>query len=179
MEIGDIVLVCFSAFKGHHKMQDQWENKEYVMERWPYPKVPVYVVCPRDEEGCSWTLHGDCNLPISSNVEQARDDTPVAGVDQMTTSAPVISVDSEPADSEPSRMVMSHTTGNTYQGSQDQPAPLRFGTCATQNQLPWWYCKFALLVDISLSSILDVGVSLCICLHLISCIYTIFMGSIV
>ena len=51
LEVGDMVLVHVTTFKGHHNMQDQWENREYVVEKWPYPNVPVYVVCPRDGEG--------------------------------------------------------------------------------------------------------------------------------
>ena len=51
LEVGDTVLVHVTAFKGHHKMQDRWENREYVVEKWPYPDLPVYVVCPRDGEG--------------------------------------------------------------------------------------------------------------------------------
>ena len=77
-----MVLVCVTAFKGHHKIQHQWENREYVVERQSYPNVPVYVVSPRDGEGHSHTLHRNYLLPISSNLEQARDDTPVAGVEQ-------------------------------------------------------------------------------------------------
>ena len=53
LEVGDTVLVHVTAFKGCHKMQDRWENREYVVEKWPYPNLPVYVVCPRDREGCS------------------------------------------------------------------------------------------------------------------------------
>ena len=53
LEVGDMVLVCVTAFKGHHKMQDLWENRKYVVEKWPYPKVPVYVVCPRDGKGAT------------------------------------------------------------------------------------------------------------------------------
>ena len=53
LEVGDMVLVYITTFKGHHKMQNLWENKEYVVEKWPYPNVPVYVVCPRDSEGHS------------------------------------------------------------------------------------------------------------------------------
>ena len=48
-----MVLVCVTIFKGCHKMQDGWENREYVVEKWPYPNLPVSVVCPRDGEGCS------------------------------------------------------------------------------------------------------------------------------
>ena len=44
LETGDMVLVCVTAFKGHHKIQDEWDNREYVVERWSYPNVPVYVV---------------------------------------------------------------------------------------------------------------------------------------
>ena len=45
LEVGDMVLVHVTAFKGDHKIQDQWENREYIVEKWPYPDVPVYVVC--------------------------------------------------------------------------------------------------------------------------------------
>ena len=58
-----MVLVCVTTFKGHHKMQDRWENREYVVKKQPYPNIPVYVVCPRDGEGCSQTLHRNYLLP--------------------------------------------------------------------------------------------------------------------
>ena len=51
LEVGDTVLVHVTAFKSHHKIQDRWENREYVVEKWPYPNVPVHVVCHRDREG--------------------------------------------------------------------------------------------------------------------------------
>ena len=63
-------------------------NREYVVEKWPYPNVPVYEVCPRDGEGCSQTLHRNYLPPISSNIEQ-NEDTPVAGIEHTNTSTPV------------------------------------------------------------------------------------------
>ena len=36
-EVRDTVLVHVTAFKGCHEMQDRWENREYVVEKWPYP----------------------------------------------------------------------------------------------------------------------------------------------
>ena len=33
LKVRDTVLVHVTAFKGHHKMQDWWENREYVVER--------------------------------------------------------------------------------------------------------------------------------------------------
>ena len=100
-----MVLVHVTAHKGHHKIQDQWENREYVVEKWPYPNVPVYVVYPRDGEGCSQTLHRNYLLPISSNLEQNEKDAPMAGVEHTNTSTPALSLDSEPADAELSGMV--------------------------------------------------------------------------
>ena len=107
------------------------------MEKGPFPKVPVYVVCPRDGEGCSWTLYRNYLIPISPNLEEVGDDTPVAGFEQTRISAPMPSVNSEPADSVPSWTAMLDMTDNMYQGSQDQPAPVRHDTCTMWNQLPW------------------------------------------
>ena len=81
-----------------------------MVEWWPNPSVPVYVVCSKDGEGHSQTLHRNYLLPISPNLEQAKDDAPVVGVEQTRTSAPVPSVDSEPSESELSGMAMSGTT---------------------------------------------------------------------
>ena len=47
LEVGDMVLVHVTAFKGGHKMQDRWENREYVVEKWPYPDLPVYCGMPQ------------------------------------------------------------------------------------------------------------------------------------
>ena len=96
LEVGDMALVCVTAFKGFYKIQNQWENREYVVERWPYPNVPASVVCPRDGEGCSQTLHRNYLLPISSNLEQNEKNAPVAGVKHTSASHPVPPVDSEP-----------------------------------------------------------------------------------
>ena len=53
MEVRDTFLVHVTTFKGCHKIQDQRENSKYVMEKQPYPNVPVYVVCPRDGKGAA------------------------------------------------------------------------------------------------------------------------------
>ena len=63
LEVGDMVLVCVTAFKVHHKIQNGWGNREYVVEKWPHTDVPVYVVHPRDGEACSWTLHRNYLFP--------------------------------------------------------------------------------------------------------------------
>ena len=177
LEVGDTVLVHVTAFKCHHKIQDQWETREYVVEKWPYSNVPVFVVCPRDGKGHSWTLYRNYLLPISSNIEQNKKDTPVAGVEHKNTSTPVPPVDSEPADTEPSGIVTLSTVGSMSQGSPDQPTSLRCSTQRTWNQLPWRYHNFGLLVDTSPPGIWDAWVGLCICLHVISCLFTVLWES--
>ena len=72
LRTGDMVLVHVTTFKGRHKIQNRWENREYVVEWQPYPNLPVYVVCPMDGEGCSQTLHRNYLFPISPNLEQAN-----------------------------------------------------------------------------------------------------------
>ena len=101
----------------------------------------------------------------------------MAGVEHTNTSTTVPPVDSPPADAEQSETVTSSTAGNMPQGSLDQPAPLRHGTQTTQNWLPWRYQNFGLLKNTSPSGIWDAWVGLCICLHFISCLYTIFWES--
>ena len=95
LELGDMVLVHVTAFKGHHGIQDRWENREYVVEKWPYPNVPVYVVCPKDQEGHSWTLHRNYLLPINCNLQK---DEPVVGVGNDTSPTPAPSVGNAPAE---------------------------------------------------------------------------------
>ena len=92
LEVGDTVLVCVTTFKGRHKMQDRWENREYVVEKQPYPNLPVYVVCPRDGEGHSQTLHRNYLLPINSNMEQDETDGSEDRVENNTSLTPVPSV---------------------------------------------------------------------------------------
>ena len=160
LEVGDMVLVHVTTWKGHHKIQDRWENREYIVEKWPYPDVPVYVVCPRD--GYSQILHRNYLLPFNSNIGQDEKDAPMAGVENNNSSTPVPPVDSVPAGAGLSGMVTSSAAGNIPQGSLDQPAPLRCSVQKIQNQLPWRYQNFGLLVDIGPSGIWDTWAGLCI-----------------
>ena len=139
MEVRDTVLVCVTAFKGCHKMQDGWENREYVVEKQPYPKVPVYVVCPRDGEGCRQTLQRNYLLLISPNLEQSKLDEPITGVGNDTSPTPVPSVSGAPIEAELSGMVSPSSMDSTPESSPDQPAHHQCGTQTTRNQLPLRY----------------------------------------
>ena len=119
LEVRGMVQVCVTTFKGYHKIQDRWENREYVVEKWPYPNVPVYVVCPRDREGCSQTLHRNYLLPINSNLEQGEKDKPMVGVGNDTSLPLVPSVGNASVEAGLSGMVTPNMADNTSQGSPD------------------------------------------------------------
>ena len=93
LRMGDMVLIHITAFKDRHKIQDRWENRKYVVERHPYPNLPVYVVCPIDGEEGSQTLHRNYLLPISNNLEQAECENPVEGVGPIDEPTPALQTD--------------------------------------------------------------------------------------
>ena len=156
LEVGDMVSVHVTAFKGHHRMQARWENREYVVEKWPYPNIPVYVVCPRDGKGCSQTLHRNYLLPINSNMGQDEADWSEERVENNNSPTPVPSADS------------------SLQDSPDWPAPVRHGIWTTRNHLPWRYPNFGLSAGTRPTGIWDPWVDLCVCLITLACLYTSF-----
>ena len=72
LRMGDMVLVHVKTFKDRHKIQNRWENREYVVEKQSYPNLPVYVVHLIDREGCSQTLQRNYLFSISNNLEQVE-----------------------------------------------------------------------------------------------------------
>ena len=110
-------------------------------------------------------------------TQQDEKDTLMAGVENMNTSTPVPPVDSEAADTGLSWMVTSSTASNTSQGSLEQPAPLRRSTWNNLELTPMEVPEFWYAGRYSPSGIWDALVGLCICLHVISCMYTVFWGS--
>ena len=137
-------------------MLDRWENREYVVEKRPYPDLPVYVVHPRDVEGCSQTLHRNYLLPINSNIGQDETDGSEDRVENNTCLTPAPSV-----------------SGST-QSSPDQPATVRHGVWTTRGQLPWRYQNFELLTDPGPTSIRDAWVDLHVSLHILVWLYNTF-----
>ena len=44
LSVGDLVLFKQTAWKGRHKIQDKWEDREYQVVDQPTPGIPVYTV---------------------------------------------------------------------------------------------------------------------------------------
>ena len=44
LSVGDLVLVKQTSWKGRHKIQDKWEDREYQVVDQPTPGIPVYTV---------------------------------------------------------------------------------------------------------------------------------------
>ena len=69
LEIGDLVLVKQTAWKGRHKIQDHWEEEEYQVVDQPTPGVPVYVV-KSIAGGMPRVLHRNLLLPLQGRIRQ-------------------------------------------------------------------------------------------------------------
>ena len=71
LDIGDLVLVKKTAWKGKHKIQDRWESDEYQVIEQPNPGIPVYKVkCIAG--GRSRVLHCNLLLPLQGRLRQSE-----------------------------------------------------------------------------------------------------------
>ena len=72
LDIGDLVLVKKTAWKGKHKIQDRWESDEYQVIEQPTPGIPVYKVkCIAG--GRTRVLHHNLLLPLQGRLRQAEE----------------------------------------------------------------------------------------------------------
>ena len=72
LDIGDLVLVKKTAWKGKHKIQDRWESDEYQVIGQPTPGIPVYKVkCIAG--GRTMVLHHNLLLPLQGRLRQAEE----------------------------------------------------------------------------------------------------------
>ena len=77
LDIGDLVLVKKTAWKGKHKIQDRWESDEYQVIEQPTPGIPVYKVnCIAG--GRTRVLHHNLLLPLQGRFRQSEGQ---AGID--------------------------------------------------------------------------------------------------
>ena len=69
LDVGDLVLVKQSAWKGRHKIQDRWESGKYQVVGQPTPGVPVYIV-KRVAGDKTKVLHRNLLLPLQGRIKQ-------------------------------------------------------------------------------------------------------------
>ena len=69
LDVGDLVLVKQTAWKGRHKIQDSWESGEYQVVGQPTPGVPVYTV-KNITGGKTRVLHRNLLLPLQGRIRQ-------------------------------------------------------------------------------------------------------------
>ena len=75
LDVGDLVLVKQTAWKGRHKIQDHWEEEEYQVVDQPTPGVPVYVV-KSIAGGRPRVLHRNLLLPLQGRLRQGEESSP-------------------------------------------------------------------------------------------------------
>ena len=69
LSVGDLVLVKQTAWKGRHKIQDRWEDREYQVVDQPTPGIPVYTVKSL-AGGQAKVLHRNLLLPLQGRLRQ-------------------------------------------------------------------------------------------------------------
>ena len=69
LSVGDLVLVKQTAWKGRHKIQDRWEDREYQVVDQPTPGIPVYTVKSL-AGGQTKILHRNLLLPLQGRLRQ-------------------------------------------------------------------------------------------------------------
>ena len=69
LSVGDLVLVKQTAWKGRHKTQDRWEDREYQVEDQPTLGIPVYTVKSL-AGGQTKVLHRNLLLPLQGRLRQ-------------------------------------------------------------------------------------------------------------
>ena len=75
LELGDLVLVKQTAWKGSHKILDRWESGEYQVVGQSIPGVPVYTV-KSVAGGRTRVLHRNVLLPLQGRVRQQSQVSP-------------------------------------------------------------------------------------------------------
>ena len=69
---GDLLLVRIVKWTERHKIQDKWEQEEYVVVSQPDPFLPVYKVRPISG-GNTRTLHRNLLLPLGLQIKSTED----------------------------------------------------------------------------------------------------------
>ena len=69
LDIGDLVLVKKTAWKGRNKIHDTWESDEYQVIGQPNPGIPVYEM-ESVAGGRTRVLHWNLLLPLQGRVRQ-------------------------------------------------------------------------------------------------------------
>ena len=66
-KVGDKVLLKHTAFKGKHKIWDQWENTIYEVMEQQLGKLPFFKIQSMEGDNKMKVVHRNLLLPLSSD----------------------------------------------------------------------------------------------------------------
>ena len=93
MKVGDTVLLKCTAFKGKHKIQDQWENTIYEVIEQPFGKISIFKIQSTEGNDKTKVVHGNLLLPLFSDPsDQTSQSDNKSTVDQTVSTQVVIAV---------------------------------------------------------------------------------------
>ena len=92
LEVGDKVLLKCTAFKGKHKIQDQWDNTIYEVVEQPLGKLLVFKIQSMEGDNMK-VVHRNLLLPLSSDpLDQTSEQDIKSLVDQTVGTQEIIVV---------------------------------------------------------------------------------------
>ena len=90
LEVGDKVLLKCTAFKGKHKILDQWENTIYEVVEQPLGKLPVFKIQSMEGDDTK-VVHRNLLLPLFSDpLDQTSGQDSKSLVDQTVGTQEII-----------------------------------------------------------------------------------------
>ena len=89
LKIGDKVLLKCTAFKGKHKIQDQWENIIYKVIEQPLGKLPVFKIQSTEGDNKMKVVHRNLLLPLFSDPSDPTNELDNKSVIDQTVSTQV------------------------------------------------------------------------------------------
>ena len=88
--IGDKVLLKHTAFKGKHKIQDQWENTIYEVIEQPLGKLPVFKIQSMEGDDKTKVVHRNLLLSLFSDPSDQTSESDNKSVADQTLSTQVV-----------------------------------------------------------------------------------------
>ena len=94
LKVGAKILLKHTAFKGKHKIQDQWENTIYEFIEQPLGKIPVFKIQSMEGDDVTKVVHRNLLLPLFSDPsDQTSKSDNKSVVDQTVSTQAVIVLD--------------------------------------------------------------------------------------
>ena len=173
-QVGKQGVCGWAAALSIYGMSHRWGRAQ------PYPTSKFLLPISHNLEQTEYgnAVEGDGSneaTPVQPKEDVLLGDCQAKGQLEGITNSP--SKQHEPVGPEPTGLTSLDSTNEGLHAKDDVPAPLRQSSRKIRNQLPLRYWNFAAWQNDIFPYTFNMWVGLCICLHIVSYLYTVFLGS--